>query len=62
MAGLTLSAEAWYVHSGNDRWQTIVFTTLCFAQLGHVLAIRSERSSIVGAGFAGNPALLARRA
>ena len=59
MAGLTLSAEAWYVHAGNDRWQTIVFTTLCFAQLGHVLAIRSERNSIVGAGFAGNPALLA---
>jgi Ca2+-transporting ATPase len=59
MAGLTLGAEAWYVQSGNDAWQTIVFTTLCFAQLGHVLAIRSERMPIVGAGLAANPALLA---
>jgi Ca2+-transporting ATPase len=58
MAGLTLSAEAWYVNSANPAWQTIVFTTLCFAQLGHVMAIRSERSSIFGAGFARNPALL----
>jgi Ca2+-transporting ATPase len=59
MAGLTLGAQAWYVRSGNAAWQTIVLTTLCFTQLGHVLAIRSERSSIFGAGFAGNPALLA---
>jgi len=36
-----------------------VFTTLCFAQLRHVLAIRPERSSIIGPGFAGNPKSLA---
>jgi Ca2+-transporting ATPase len=28
------------------HWQTLVFTTLCFAQLAHVLAIRSERESL----------------
>jgi Ca2+-transporting ATPase len=59
MAALTLGAEAWYVDAGNGAWQTIVFTTLCFAQLGHVLAIRSERRSIFAPGFGSNPALLA---
>jgi Ca2+-transporting ATPase len=59
MAGLVLGAQAWFEHAGNAAWQTIVFTMLCFAQLGHVLAIRSERKSIVGSGFLGNPALLA---
>jgi Ca2+-transporting ATPase len=59
MAALTLSAEAWYVHTGSPAWQTVVFTTLCFTQLGHVIAIRSERRSIFASGFANNPALLA---
>jgi Ca2+-transporting ATPase len=59
MAALTLSAQAWYVHIDSPAWQTVVFTTLCFTQLGHVLAIRSERRSIFAAGFTKNPALLA---
>jgi Ca2+-transporting ATPase len=58
MAALTLGAEAWYVQAGNPAWQTIVFTTLCLAQLGHVLAIRSERRSVFAGGFTSNPALL----
>jgi Ca2+-transporting ATPase len=29
-----------------DRWKTMVFTTLCLAQMGHVIAIRSSRLTI----------------
>ncbi|HRX89228.1 MAG TPA: cation-translocating P-type ATPase [Steroidobacteraceae bacterium] len=59
MAGLALAAEAWFVMADPAAWQTIVFTTLCFTQLGHVLAIRSESSSILALGVTSNPYLLA---
>ena len=59
MAGLALGAEAWFVSADPAAWQTIVFTTLCFTQLGHVLAIRSETRSIFLQRFTSNPYLLA---
>jgi Ca2+-transporting ATPase len=46
MAGLTLGVQAWYLHVGSHAWQTALFTTMCFAQLAHVLAIRSEETSL----------------
>jgi len=39
-------------------WQTMVFTVLCLTQLGHVLAIRSERQSLFTQGLFSNKALL----
>jgi Ca2+-transporting ATPase len=36
-------------------WQTMVFTTLAFLQLGHALAVRSERRPLVGLGHRSNP-------
>jgi Ca2+-transporting ATPase len=41
------------------QWQTLVFTTLCFMQLGHVLAIRSERTSLLELGILSNGPLAA---
>ncbi|MDA9555441.1 cation-translocating P-type ATPase [Pelobium sp.] len=40
------------------NWQTIVFSILCFAQLGQVLAIRSERESLFKIGILSNIYLL----
>ena len=54
MAALALGVQAWYWHSGTRAWQTAVFTTLCFTQLAHVLAIRSERTPLFALGFASN--------
>jgi Ca2+-transporting ATPase len=54
MAGIALGAEAWSWHAGVAQWQTLVFTTLCFMQLGHVLAIRSERTSLATLGIFSN--------
>lgn len=36
------------------HWQTMVFTVLCFSQMGHALAIRSDRDSIFKAGLLSN--------
>jgi Ca2+-transporting ATPase len=54
MAALALGQQAWYLGRDAAQWQTVVFTTLCFMQLGHVLAIRSERSSLFTQGLLSN--------
>lgn len=46
MGGVTLLPQAWAYHSGSAHWQSMVFTVLTLSQLGHVLAVRSERESL----------------
>ena len=58
MAGLTLGTQAWAVHHGREHWQTMVFTVLSLSQLGHVLAIRSERTFLYRQGIFSNLPLL----
>jgi Ca2+-transporting ATPase len=58
MAGMVLLVQCWSVTGGNSHWQTMVFTVLCLAQLGHVLAIRSEKQSLFTIGLFSNPYLL----
>ena len=45
MAGVVLITQAVSLELG-AHWQTMVFTVLCLSQLGHALAIRSERDSV----------------
>jgi Ca2+-transporting ATPase len=54
MAALTLGVQATFLHGPTGRWQTMVFTVLCFTQLAHVLAIRSERTSLFVQGLGSN--------
>jgi Ca2+-transporting ATPase len=54
MAGIALAVQASAWHAGSAQWQTLVFTTLCFMQLGHVLAIRSEETSLWTLGLLTN--------
>ena len=42
-----------------DRWKTMVFTTLCLAQMGHALAVRSDIRLTIEMNFFSNPYLLA---
>ena len=58
MAGVVLGLQAGAIHQGDTHWQTMVFTTLCLLQLGHVLAIRSERLSLFKQGLLSNKMLL----
>ncbi len=59
MAAVTLSLQAWAIHVNDSHWQTMVFTVLCLTQLGHVMAIRSERQSLFTQGIFTNKPLLA---
>ena len=59
MAGITLGIQAWAIHTENAHWQTMVFTVLSLSQLGHVLAIRSEREFLIRQGLFTNIPLLA---
>jgi P-type Ca2+ transporter type 2C len=58
MAGVVLGLQAGAIHQSDNHWQTMVFTTLCLLQLGHVLAIRSERLSLFKQGLFSNKLLL----
>jgi Ca2+-transporting ATPase len=58
MAAMTLLTQAWGVWTGSDHWRTMLFTVLTLSQMGHVLAIRSERVSLFRLGLWSNRALL----
>jgi Ca2+-transporting ATPase len=57
MAGLSIGVEALAVGADLPAWQTMVFTVLCFSQLAHVMAIRSERESLFTQGLLSNTPL-----
>ncbi len=53
MAGVALVVQAVAMGAG-WHWQSMVFTTLAFLQLGNALAVRSERVSVFSLGFGTN--------
>lgn len=57
MAAVTLFTQYWAIKQG-WHWQTMVFSVLAFSQLGHVLAVRSDRSFLFQQGFLSNKPLL----
>lgn len=58
MTGLTIGLQVWAVSRNIDHWQTMVFVILSLSQLGHVLAIRSERTFLFKQGLQTNLSLL----
>lgn len=55
---LNLATQAFAIRYTDSHWQTIVFTVLCFSQLWHVMAIRSETRSLFKMGVMSNKSLL----
>ena len=51
-------AGYFYWRAGNEAWHTMVFTTLTLAQMGNVLAQRSDRESLFSLGILSNKPLL----
>lgn len=47
-----------YYQRGNTSWQTVIFTTLAFLQIGQALASRSTEESLFTLGLRSNPTLL----
>lgn len=58
MAATCLAVQAYSVEHGLENWQTILFVVLSLSQLTHIMAIRSERTSILRHGYFSNPALI----
>jgi len=59
LMGLLSLGMGWrYWSAGIHSWQTMIFTTLTFSQMAHVLAIRSERQSLFHQGIITNLPLL----
>jgi Ca2+-transporting ATPase len=58
MGCVTIGMQAYAIHVANTHWQTMAFTVLCFSQLGHVVAIRSEQESIFKIGLFSNKAMI----
>jgi len=58
MGAATLFTQAAFLDHGKSHWQTMVFTVLCLSQMGHVLAVRSDRESFFKQGLFSNKPLL----
>jgi len=57
MGSVSLVTQAAAIELG-WHWQTMVFTVLCFSQLGNALAIRSDRESLFTQGMWSNRPML----
>ena len=58
MGVLCLGIGYRYWSLGDPTWQTMLFTTLTFSQMAHVMAIRSEHQSLFRIGLLSNKPLL----
>lgn len=59
IGALSLGVQAMALGANSTHWQTMVFTTLTFAPLFHVMVIRSERESLFTIGLRSNLPLFA---
>jgi Ca2+-transporting ATPase len=58
MSAVGLVTQAWSIEHGDAHWQTMVFTVLCFSQMGHALVSRSEHEYIFRLGVFSNRPLI----
>jgi Ca2+-transporting ATPase len=58
MGAVSIMTQAVFINITETHWQTMVFTVLCLSQMGHVLAVRSERDSFFKQGALSNKPLL----
>jgi Ca2+-transporting ATPase len=47
IAGITLGVGTFYYAPGSKVWQTMMFTTLAFTQIGHALGLRAAGESLL---------------
>ena len=58
MGSVTLATVSVDGLAGGTHWRSMAFTVLALSQMGHVLAVRSDRESFFGRGLWSNPFLL----
>ncbi|MFN2284692.1 MAG: cation-translocating P-type ATPase, partial [Anaerolineae bacterium] len=57
IAAITLGVGYFYYTPGSVVWQTMMFTTLAFTQIGHALGLRAAGKNLL-AGLRANPVLI----
>ena len=57
LSAILLTRHYWFQHP-ESSWQTMLFTTLAFAQIGQAMAQRSFDQSFFSVGYFSNPLLL----
>ncbi|MBN2392746.1 MAG: cation-translocating P-type ATPase, partial [Anaerolineae bacterium] len=57
IAAITLGVGYFYYDPGSVVWQTMMFTTLAFTQIGHALGLRAAGKDLL-AGLRANPVLI----
>jgi len=60
MAALCIGLQYMQIATGNDHWETMVFTVIVWGQLTTALAVRSEKESLFKLGLFTNKAMLGR--
>jgi Ca2+-transporting ATPase len=58
IGALGLGIGSWYYFGGRPEWQTMIFSSLAFAQVGQALSSRSNRESLFALGLGSNPLML----
>jgi Ca2+-transporting ATPase len=58
IGALGLGIGGWYYFGDHPEWQTMIFSSLAFAQVGQAMASRSNRESLLTQGLASNPLML----
>jgi Ca2+-transporting ATPase len=58
MGAVCIGVQAWAIHNDDPKWQTYVFTILCFSQMGHVFSIRSQHFYLFQQGLFTNRPLV----
>jgi Ca2+-transporting ATPase len=57
IGAISLGMGAWHFFTGHEDWQTMMFTTLAFAQIWQALGIRSGNDSLFKVGLFSNKPL-----
>jgi P-type Ca2+ transporter type 2C len=58
IGALCIGTQTWAIAHGHEHWQSMVFTVLTLSQMAQVLAVRSERQSLLSLGIFSNLPLL----
>jgi len=58
MGAVAIATQWLFFGADEGTWRTITFTVLALSQMGHVLAVRSERASLFRQGLFSNKAVL----
>jgi Ca2+-transporting ATPase len=58
MGLVTLGIQVWAINNNNAKAQTMAFSVLCFSQMGHALAIKSDKDSIFKSGLFSNKPMI----